>query len=620
MFTTLRTKLLIGLFPLLAILFGLGLWAIYMFSRLGGDIEVILRENYRSVLYAQNMREALERMDSALLFAVAGEDQMARAQFDDNRPNFEHNLQLERNNITLIAEGEQTIADDLTRLYERYLRSAERFFTLGPERTEERRSMYFNELLPTFRQIKDRAAEVLRINQQNMLDMDSRARNSATNSIRLMLGGLFVSLAIGISIGLALSRSILAPVRAVTMAALELGRGNYQQSVPIVGRDELAELARTFNGMAARIRDLQAAGAARLIRARQTAQATIDAFPDPVIVLGQTGIAERANPAARRLLGVAPSEYEANAWVAPEALSGPLAAVLAGSDDFVPTRFDQAIILRDDGLERSLLPRVLAIRDEHGSPLGAAVVLQDVTRFRRLDQLKSDLVSTASHELKTPLTSVQMAVQLLLEQEVGPLTAKQAELLQAACRDAERLKETIDDLLDMTRIEQGRLRLEFTPARPSHLVSTAIEEATHRAREVGVAMTESAPADLPLVRVDPDRIRNVFRNLLDNAIAHTPPGGQVRVSAKQDGPSVRFDVEDTGEGIAAEHLARLFEKFYRVPRTRSPHGAGLGLAITREIVVAHGGTVDVASEVGKGSRFSFTIPAVTPPQSQEQRS
>src|SRR6185369_10866660 len=147
-----------------------------------------------------------------------------------------------------------------------------------------------------------------------------------------------------------------------------------------------------------------------------------------------------------------------------------LAEVLRGDPDFLPTGLDHALCLRDDGQEKFLLPRVLAIRDEDGHALGAAIVMTDVTKFRLVDQLKSDMVSTVSHELKTPLTSIQMAVHLLLEEVVGPLTPKQVELLWAARQDSDRLLAIVNDLLNLTRIEQGRLRLDLQPVTPRKLV------------------------------------------------------------------------------------------------------------------------------------------------------
>ncbi|WP_422928743.1 ATP-binding protein [Singulisphaera sp. PoT] len=613
MIKTLRTKMLIGITPLLAIMVGLGLWAIVMFTRLGNNIDVILKENYASVLAAEGMKESLERIDSAFLFAIGGREAEARAQFDENRPIFARNLKIEQGNVTLPGEG--PMAERLTALQARYFDLAGRFFALGTEKEAERTQLYFQQLLPTFREIKAQADAVLGINQENMEHESSRAREAAAVSTRLMITILLVSAAVASLIAFLLSRSILEPIRAVTRGARAMARGDLDQLVPATTQDELGELATAFNAMARTIREFQQAGTARLLRAQKTAQATIDSFPDPVVVIDPAGSVERANPAARRILGVIPTG-DSIPWTPPPLLRPAIDEVLSGGPDHLPTSFDHAIAFRDNVQERYFLPRVLAIRVDEGL-LGAAVVLMDVTKFRLVDQLKSDMVSTVSHELKTPLTGIQMAVHLLLEEIVGPLTPKQTELVLAARQDSERLLAMVNDLLDMTRIEHGRVRLDLSPRGPAELADASIQRTESKARDLGITLESRVSRDLPPVLADLDRIGHVFDNLLGNALAHTGRGGTVRLEAglveeKADdgskGPSVQFRVVDDGEGIAPEHLPRLFEKFYRVPGSRHESGAGLGLAIAREIVIAHGGQIDVSSQLGKGTAFSFTLP------------
>jgi len=604
MFRTLRSRLLVGIAPLLAIMVALGVWATVMFARLGGNIDIILRENYRSVLAAQNMKDALERMDSAALFAIGGRDDRALAQYAEFRPAFDKNLAVERNNITL--PGEQEMADKLTTLSRDYARLSDRFYALPPG-SPGRPELYFAELLPTFEAIKRQADAVLDLNQRNMEAENDRARDAATVSIRLMVLALIGSAAVATAIALALSRSILGPILSVTHAARAMGQGDYDQVVPASTRDELGELAVAFNAMARRIREYQQSGTARLVRAQRTAQATIDTFPDPVVVVDPAGSVERANPAARRILGVTASGM-AFPWSPPAPLRAPLAEVLGGRSDYLPTGVEQALCLRDRGQERFYLPRVLGMRGDDG-PLGAAVVLQDVTKFRLADQLKSDMVSTVSHELKTPLTSIQMAVHLLLEEVVGTLVPKQVELLLAARQDSDRLLAMLDDLLDLTRIEQGRMMLDLKPVAAADLVAQAVGRSEARARDAGVQLVAEAAPGSPTVLVDLERVEHVFDNLVGNALAHTGRGGSVRVSADADAGDVRFAVTDTGEGIPAEHLPRIFERFHRVPGARTGGGAGLGLAIAREIVTAHGGRIEASSESGRGSTFTVRLPA-----------
>jgi NtrC-family two-component system sensor histidine kinase KinB len=309
---------------------------------------------------------------------------------------------------------------------------------------------------------------------------------------------------------------------------------------------------------------------------------------------------------------VAPAADPAVAWEPAQPLQSLIRDVLAGRGDHLPLSLEQAIPLYDGAQERYYLPRVVAIRTERDELIGAAVALADVTKFHLLDRLKSDMVATVSHELKTPLTSVQMAIHLLLEEVIGPLTSKQVELLLAARQDSDRILTMINDLLDLTRIEQGRVKLDLEPLPAADLVDEAVARFQPQAHARGVTLTAKADGSGRTVMVDRDRIEHIFDNLIVNAIQHTNRGGAVHVGVIADGEHTRFVVEDNGEGIPPEHLSRLFEKFYRVPTARHSGGAGLGLAIVREIVTAHGGEIGVDSAPGKGTKFTFALPAVGP--------
>jgi NtrC-family two-component system sensor histidine kinase KinB len=443
-----------------------------------------------------------------------------------------------------------------------------------------------------------------------MTAMDRRARANASTSIRLMIGALIAAVVLAVGAALRLSRSISRPIQAVTDSARALARGELDQLVPAASRDELGDLANAFNEMARTLREYRQAGSARLLRAQKTAQATIDSFPDPVVVLDPVGSVEQANRGARRLLGVTAAAEPPVPWDPPQPLNSLITDVLAGHGDYLPLSLEQAIPLYDGSQERYFLPRVVAIRTERDELIGAAVALVDVTKFHLLDRLKSDMVATVSHELKTPLTSVQMAIHLLLEEVVGPLTPKQVELLLAARQDSDRILTMINDLLDLTRIEQGRVKLDLEPLAAADLVDEAVGRFKAQAQGRGVALTADVNGHSLAVMVDRDRIEHVFDNLINNAIQHTSRGGTVHITANLNDDHARFAVEDNGEGIPHEHLTRVFDKFYRVPTGRHSGGAGLGLAIVREIITAHGGQISVDSEPGKGTKFTFTLPAV----------
>jgi signal transduction histidine kinase len=297
----------------------------------------------------------------------------------------------------------------------------------------------------------------------------------------------------------------------------------------------------------------------------------------------------------------------------PESLQAPFREALQSQRPYLPEGFDHAILLHADGKDHSFLPHILPIRDPYGVTLGAAVLLQDVTRFRLLDQIKSDLVATASHELKTPLTSIRLAHHLLLEEAVGPLTPKQTELLVDARDNAERLLAVVNDLLDLTRLERGREYLDMKPTTPVDVLRPAAEAIRPRAEDKGISVIIVTPDDLPVVAVDGQRFGHALGNLLDNALTYTERGGQITLSAAQVGDQMEFSVADTGIGIPPEHLPHIFDRFSRIPHQSRGAGTGLGLAIVREIVTAHGGSVTCESQPGQGTTFRIRLPISTQP-------
>jgi signal transduction histidine kinase len=241
-------------------------------------------------------------------------------------------------------------------------------------------------------------------------------------------------------------------------------------------------------------------------------------------------------------------------------------------------------------------------------PTGIAIILKDVTEHHEQQELKRGVVATVSHQLKTPLQSLRMSIHLLLDERVGKLNEKQMELASAAKEESERLKEILDNLLDLDRIESDHSRLQVKPVTPISLAREGAEPFLTEAKSKGVSLVNAVPEDLPDVLADGSRMRHVFGNLIGNALRFTQPGGSITITADLESDAVRFTVEDTGAGVSPEHVNRLFDPFYRVPGQDEKSGVGLGLAIVKEIIHAHGGNISVQSEVGTGTQFCFTLP------------
>jgi two-component system, NtrC family, sensor histidine kinase KinB len=607
---TIRQRFILTLAPFVVLLALLGSAGIVLLFRVSSSIDLILRENYDSVKYMVDLNEAVERIDSSFNLALLGQETSAREMYDRNWEKYLLNLRKERGNITLPGEGE--LVAELDALTDQYHSQGDAFYKAP---AGERSSLYLGSddrpgLVQRFAGIKKVATEIRDLNEANMVDASRQAKSTAGAAVAWLAGGLALAALLAGLLAWSTLRSTLEPLRDVTRSAVAIGAGNLNQVVPTAGPEEVAELARAFNRMSSQIRDYRQSASSRLLRAQRTSQATIDAFPDPVIVLEPGGRVEMANPAARRVLGVAPPAEGETAvpWQPPEALRSAVSEALRAQRPFLTQAFDQTVTFRLANEDRAYLPQVLPIADPYGNTLGAAVVLSDVTRFRLLDQIKTDLVATVSHELKTPLTGMRLAVHLLLEETIGPLTPKQTELLVDARDNAERLQNMIEHLLALTRLEQGGEGIELRPVAPQTLLDAAAEAARPRAADKHLSLTVENAVALPEVSADAVRLGHALGNLIDNAITYTEPGGKITLSARQVHEGVELAISDTGIGIPPQHLGQVFNKFFRVPGRSRGQGTGLGLAIVREIVAAHDGHVHAESQLGGGTTFRITLP------------
>jgi signal transduction histidine kinase len=602
-------KILLAEAPLAIALALVCVVSIAVISSLGSHSQTVLKDNYRSVLATQRMKEAIERMDSAALFIVAGERQKGIEQAEKNRAIFEAELRVQEGNITEAGENEFT-----QKLRAAWMDYQAKFDRLQKTTSaEEARRLYFSELESSFLQVKTAADEILAINQDAMVRKSEAVRRTAERMKAITIIVALAALMLGLLLSSLLTRRILQPLSTLSEATRKIGEGNFETRAHVRGHDELAQLAHDFNTMAGRLGEYRKSSLGDLLQAHLSMQAAIDSLPDPVVIFGIGGELQNVNHAAETLLGLSAESgvkeplkrvHESVRIVLERVRSH----VLSGKGAYVPRGFEDAVQLPSLMGERYFLPRGAPVYETRGVVIGATVILQDVTRLRRFEELKNDLVATVAHEFRTPLTSLRMAVHLCTEQVAGPITDKQAELLHAARDDCDRLQAMVDDLLDLSRIESGRIELFPLPISVSHLVQSALEEHKQEAVEAGVGFTVESPLPETRVLADHERIGHVFSNLIVNAIRHTPKGGSVTLGAHARDGFMRFTVTDTGKGIPQEYHERIFEKFFRVPDTE-PRGTGLGLYIAREIVRGHEGDIGVESqpEPEQGSVFWFTL-------------
>ncbi len=597
----LRTRLFLNLLPFVVMLLATGIYAIVLFSRLAATVDTSLSEHYRSVLAAQQMNLALAGIDREAWAATGTGTAETSSALAGHIQQFAGNLALQLKNISL--PGEAALNRKLAAGFYSLCRAVTNLTTLTDPKRRQR--LYEQQFAPDLLEVKARLADILDLNQRAILATGENVQKIARDVTRLMVIGMVIALIISAYACYQLSRSVLRPIQLVTRATRELGEGNLQQPVPVLSRDELGELARAFNKMAAQLQEYRQSTSEEIVRLHRTMETTLASFPDPIFVLNKEGQIELMNPAAADMAGSLQTDGQL-----PSRLRAIARKTLASGENFLPHTFDAVLSFRLAGAERFFLPRILTMRSKDNALFGVAVVLYDVTRFRLLDAAKTHLVGTVSHELKTPLTSIRMALHILLERTLGALTPRQHELLETARVDTERLLRILNDLLDLARLEEGAAQLHRENVAPAELLAAVVDETADKLTAKSLKINCAVDPDLPPVSVDRQRIAHVFTNLLANAIKHSPAGGEIALrAARDDGRSVVFSVADSGPGIPPEYQARVFDRFFRVPG-QGKSGAGLGLSIAREITVAHGGRIGVKSVPGQGATFYVSLKAV----------
>ena len=596
----LRTRLFLNLLPFVVILLATGVYAIVLFSRLAAGVDTTVSEHYRSILAAQRMDLALAGIDREVWAAASARTAESTEALVEHQKRFEESLALQLKNESL--PGEADLNRRLADKYQALLQALAALSAPGPAAGKHR--VYEREFAPALLELKALLDKIRGLNQQAILATSENVQKITRDVTRLMVIGMVIALIISAYACYQLSRSVLQPIQMVIKATRDLGEGNLKQPVPVLSHDELGELALAFNKMAAQLQEYRQSTTEEIVRLHRTMETTLASFPDPIFVLNKEGRIELMNPAAADMANA----LQMNGQL-PTRLRAITQQTLASGEKFLPNTFDAVLSYRLNGAERSILPRILTMRNKEDVLFGVAVVLYDVTRFRLLDAAKTHLVGTVSHELKTPLTSVRMALHILLEKTVGTLNPKQQELLDAARSDTERLLRILNDLLDLARLEEGAAELHREKAAPAELLQAVTDETADKAAAKRLRVTWTSDPDLPPVLVDRQRVGYALANLLTNAIKHSTAGGEIRLrAAREQDNSVVFTVADDGPGIPPEYHARIFDRFFRVPG-QSKSGAGLGLSIAREIITAHGGRIGVRSSAGHGAEFYLALNA-----------
>lgn len=580
--------------------------AISNFVALGRGVDRVLEGNYKSISAAQQMQNGLMIDTVGVSELLVDRKPDARDRFIIGDKEFKDGLNKAMDAIN--ETGEAEIIKRIDDLHQQHRNNILNLLNQSSLTKDERAHLTHDEAV-NHGELRLEIDNLIQLNQNAMLRESTAVKSMVQNAAGRSMLVAGIALILAITLTVALSRDILKPLRMLADRAKSIGEGDLDQRLFLNRADELGSLAKSFNHMADRLQEAKQRAIQRLQRAEQMSDQALESLYDPVIVTDAKGNIAYLNKAAEGLFGPSPANprtpviaHKGDELIV-KAINRAIQqeTVLATEDDtnLIPIQVGETT--------RKYRQRVTPMKDDHGELLGTVVVLEDITHLKEVDRLKTEFIGVASHELRTPVTSLLMSVQLLEEGAVGELNDSQKQIVAVQREDLERLQRLMQELLDLSKLEAGTQPLRYSLIDAEALIQGAISSTRAIASEKQINVKAELDPDLQPLRADRSQIERVLINLISNAIRHSAPGKGIRVRATRDGDQVTFTIEDQGEGIPKEYLAEIFDRFVQVPGATGG-GAGLGLSIAHNIVKAHGGSIWADSELGAGSAFHFTLP------------
>jgi signal transduction histidine kinase/HAMP domain-containing protein len=602
----LRIRLLFGLLTLSVLLWAVGATALLLMRDSSKRFEKRLSTDYHVIHTAQGFRSITSTVNSRYLptlAAPAPEQKLDDTHFLEMQKELTARLQtLKQQDISDVRWLDTT--DRLEMAIKGYSEGYQVFFSnTATSREDRERLLVF--ISTQSQRITDLSDNIVSIAENKLLDGAKQTKDESTKNYLLVSTLVLLGTAIAGLIYFQLVRQLVDPVTRLQLSIDEIRKGNFELSLPEPGQgSEFKSVVAAFNDMAAELKHRRGETDEHLLRANLVNRAILGAIPSPVFVLGDDTNIVQINPAAEEL-----TEKLGVSGRLPIKIQRILDESRKSGTHFLPEDPREALLFRVDEEEFYYLPRIFRFISEDGKSSGWAVLLHNVSRIRWLDDMKTNLISTVSHEIKTPLTGIRMVLHLLLEERTGKLDEMQHTMVSSANEDCERLLVTLNTLLDLSRAESGTTHLSRTPV--------SIQESVERvsrlyfgaasAKDITIHL-ENPDGNLPEVHADPIRLDEVLNNLVSNAVKHSPMNSAVTIrSAKQGAEYIRVSVIDQGSGVPEESQPRIFERFFRAPG-QGNDGVGLGLFISREIMRAHEGRIGLLERTSDQTEFYIDVP------------
>ena len=567
-----KTKLNLSVGLLFVMIIILSLVGSYYIFQVKKDTQNILTANYNTLEYSRNMLLALD--------AIGIDEKKAVSVF-------EKNLAQQMANIT--EAGEDKVTGSLQRS----------FLLLKKD--------IANESIKN--QIRQDIFEIMKLNMRAIKDKADLAKITAeTANIWIAVIGTFCFL-IAFNLMVNLPNNIANPIRELTESIRQIANKNYSERVHFMNHNEFGDLAKSFNTMAQKLQEYHNSNLYKLSFEKKRLETLINNMHDPIIGLDTDNIVLFVNDEVLKILRLKRAEA-----------IGKSATALAASNDLLQTLIHesgndkQPLKIYADGKESYFEKEVVGITitptgEDQTIAIGNVIILRNITIFKELDFAKTNFIATVSHELKTPIASIKLSLQLLEQANTGKLNDGQRQLIDSIADDSQRLLKITGELLELSQVETGNIQLNIDKSDPQEIVNYAVEAVKVQAEQKQIEIVVESGEKLPQIKADHEKTSWVLINFLTNAIRYSAEGSKIWVQLKTEQEKVIFKVVDKGKGIDSRYKTKVFDKYFQVPGSPKT-GTGLGLAISKEFIEAQHGTIGVESELGMGSTFYFLLTMV----------
>lgn len=586
-----------------AIVGSVSVFNLYELSR---SINGLMTANYKSINAANNMLAANDLQDHAVLVYINIDKQKGIDIFSDNNSVFTKWFDIENHNIT--ESGESNLVNNIGTYYAQYMKSFLQLQDIRSAQGIDQAVGYYNSTIAIeFSKLKQELKALSQLNEKAMFKSKDRANQNSKQSMYIILALTSITILGGFLAARFLTNRFLKPIYSLTETMKLVRAGDLNQQATITSKDEVGELATEFNNMTKRLLQFEKSTLGSLMSEKNQFTAVVKNISDPLIVMDNSYKITIMNKACEIFFDISQEDAVKKhflEWIR----NGELFDFISGEFRSDEERKEKIILVKSKDEEYYLNVVATTVKDIENNLTGIIVLFQNVTALKKLEKIRTDFMATISHEFKTPLTSVMLGTDLLLNNEMGELNDDQRSITVALKEDCDRLSELVNDIMELTKLESDKAIYKIGPCSIVRIIESTFKQFKQIADSKSIDLEFDADEDLPKVNADFEKIHWVLNNIVSNALKYTNAGDSIFVGASVNDNKVVVSVKDTGIGIPDEYKENIFEKFFQVKgNDLEIRGTGLGLSVAKEIIEAHGGKIWCESNIDSGSTFCFTL-------------